>query len=244
MESTSMNQELETVLRSVVNPHSDIDVPALSDRIESMFQPRQPMYSALEMEAALCVWECLNEWTLGTEDEVESMRVNCDDENSHTAIRLEWIEMREDCGSGEMRSQSIVLGKWCLEIYNILTKHDPDFFSYWSYDWEVIPAMLTHAVCKDGKASMYRGDYVYTGGELIAAESAAPFVALHFLLLRFKDDCRSEAKKQWAYEDLVTDDDGVRMQQAFAMGEKPADFVKWLGEKYDLTPAAEWQRYG
>jgi hypothetical protein len=222
---------LEKLLRSVVNPNGGVDVPAPSDRIKGMF----PGFDHLEMEAALCVWECLNEWTLGTEDEVEAMRINCD-EHSHTAIRLEWIKMREQTGSGEMRSQSILLGKWCLEIYDLLTKSDPDFFSYWSYDWEVIPALLTHAVCKDGKASMYRGDYVYIGGELIDPHSAAQLVAQNFIYLRFENDCKSEARKQWAYEDLVTDDDGERMRQAFEIGEEPAAFVKWLGEKCDLTP--------
>jgi hypothetical protein len=231
-----MADKLETLLRSVVNPNGDVDVPALSDRIKGMF----PGFNHLEMEAALCVWECLNEWTLGTEDEIESMRVNCDDEHSHTAIRLEWIEMRENCGSGEMRSQSILLGKWCLEIYNLLTKHDPEFFDYWSYDWEVIPAMLTHAVCKDGKASMYRGDYVYMGGELIDPSSAAQLVAQEFLERRFLDACKREADKQWRYGDLIKDHP-ERVVQAFTMGEEPADFVKWLGEKYDLTPfAAGW----
>jgi hypothetical protein len=228
-------KKLEKLLRSVVDPNGDVDVPALSDRIKSMI----PGYTDLQVEAALCVWETLNEWTLGTEDEVDAMRVNCDDEHSHTAIRLEWIEMREQTGSGEMRSQSKVLGQWCLEIYDILTKRDEDFFSYWSYDWEVIPAMLVHAVCKDGKASMYRGDYVYTGGELIDPNSAAQLVAQEFIWRQFENDCKGEARKQWAYEDLVTDDCGERMRQAFEMGETPPAFVKWLGEKFDLTPAAD-----
>ncbi len=117
--------------------------------------------------------------------------------NSLAAIRVEWIEMREECGSAEMRSQSIVLGLWCLEIYDILTANDAEFFSWWSYDWEVIPAMLKHAVCNDGKASMYRGDYVYMGGELIDPHSAAQLVAQEFAWLRFEDDCKGEARKQW-----------------------------------------------
>lgn len=205
-----------------------------------------PTYTALQVEAALCVWECLNEWTLGTEKEVAKLeKAAKKDPHSHAAIRLEWIEMREQCGSGEMRSQSIVLGQWCLEIYDILTAIDEEFFSYWSYDWEVIPAMLKHAVCKDGKASMYRGDYVYTGGELIDPHSAAPLVAQEFVWLRFVDDCKGEARKQWGYEDLLTDDcksrtdySESRMLQAFEEGDDPAAFVKWLGEKYDLTPAS------
>ncbi len=31
------------------------------------------------------------------------------------------------------------------------------------------------------------------------------------------------------------------MRQSFELGETPAEFVKWLGEKYDLTPASENQ---
>ncbi|SDK43496.1 hypothetical protein [Bradyrhizobium ottawaense] len=228
-----MTDQLETILRRVVHPNCDADVPALADRIKGMF----PGFTNLEMEAALCVWECLNEWTLGTEEQVEAMRVNCE-EHSHEALRLEWIEMREATGSGEMRSQSILLGKWCLEIYDILTKRNEDFFGYWSYDWEVIPAMLKHAVCKDGKASMYRGDYIYAGGELIDPHSAAQLVAQEFIQRGFDDECRREADKQWAYADLVTDDAGERMRQAFEIGEEPAALVKWLGEKFDLTPAS------
>ncbi|MEY9147550.1 hypothetical protein [Bradyrhizobium elkanii] len=202
-------------------------------------------YTALQVEAALCVWECLNEWTLGSEAQVAKLeKAAKKDPHSMAAIRVEWIEMREQCGSAEMRSQSIVLGLWCLEIYDILTANDEEFFSYWSYDWEVIPAMLKHAVCKDGKASMYRGDYIYTGGGLIDAHSAAQLVAQEFAWLRYEDDCKSQARQQWAYEELVTDDrksrddpSDSRMLSAFEQGEAPPAFVKWLGEKYDLTPA-------
>lgn len=196
-------------------------------------------YTHLEVEAALCVWECLNEWTLASEDEVEAMRVNCDSE--HTAMRLEWIEMRRQTGASEMRSQSIVLGKWCLEMYDIITKHDPDFFDYWSYDWEVIPAMLKHAISKDGKVSMYRGGYVYTGGPLIDPHSAAPLVAQEFAFEHFEIECRFEAKDQWGYEELI-EEQSDRVYQAFTIGDEPKDFVKWLGEKYDLTPRLEWER--
>jgi hypothetical protein len=30
------------------------------------------------------------------------------------------------------------------------------------------------------------------------------------------------------------------MRQSFEIGEEPKDFVKWLGEKFDLTPASDW----
>jgi hypothetical protein len=206
----------------------------------TMSKPEET-YTALQVEAALCVWECLNEWTLGTEEEVKKLEEAAKD-NPHglAAIRLEWIEMRDGTGAAEMRSQSKVLGQWCLEIYDILTAHDPEFFSWWSYDWEVIPAMLTHAVCKDGKASMYRGDYVYTGGCVIDPHSAAPLVALEFEWLRFKEACGSEADRQWKYRDLINDhEDAVR--SAFEDGEQPAAFIKSLGEELELIDFGPWK---
>jgi len=120
---------------------------------------------------------------------------------------LEWIDMRDNTGSGEMRSQSIVLGKWCLEIYDILTKNDPDFFDWWSYDWEVIPAMLKHAVCKDGKAlDVPRRLRLHRRrADRSAQRRPAGGAGVH-LGGSSREACKSEAKKQWAYEDLVTDD--------------------------------------
>ncbi|ARQ95421.1 hypothetical protein [Bradyrhizobium phage BDU-MI-1] len=195
---------------------------------------KDPTYTALQVEAALCVWEQLLEWTNKSDAEVEELR-----KDPANALIVEWNDMRSDCGSAEMRSQSKVLGLWCLEIYDILTKDDPDFFDWWSYDWEVIPAMLTHAVCKDGKASMYRGDYIYMGGELIDAHSAAQLVAQEFCWRKFEEACRSEAKKQWHYEDLVSDhEDSVR--NAFEVGEEPAAFIKQLGEELELIDFGPW----
>lgn len=201
-----------------------------------MAKKKEPTYTAVQVEAALCVWEQLMEWTNKSDAEVDELRKDPE----KNALIVEWNDMRSETGSAEMRSQSILLGLWCLEIYDILTKDDPDFFDWWSYDWEVIPAMLKHAVCKDGKASMYRGDYVYMGGPLIDAHSAAQLVAQEFIWRKFEEACQSQAKSQWAYKELVTDDGGERMRQAFEMGEEPAAFVKWLGEKYDLMPVSEW----
>ena len=75
------------------------------------------------------------------------------------------------------------------------------------------------------------------------AASAAPFVAHHFLWETYKRECLDEAKKQWAYEDLVKDHGDRVYDQGFASGETPAEFIKWLGNKYDLTPAdGPWGR--
>jgi hypothetical protein len=58
-------------------------------------------------------------------------------------------------------------------------------------------------------------------------------------LENYKRRCRIEANKQWCYAGLV-DDHEDRVNQAWGMSEDPADFIRWLGEKFDLTPAERW----
>jgi hypothetical protein len=207
---------LQTLLRSVISDYSLVDVPALSDRIKAMFDKRE--YSHLEMEAALCVWECINDWTLLPD--------------VSTTSRPDWIELREGVGSVEMRHQSIALGKWCLKIYDICTKHDEDFFDLLSYDWEVIPMMLDYACDDEGKQVIYEDAFP-------ASEKVALLVAHRVLFDHFKRDCRHESDRQWGYRELV-EDHPERVVQAFALGETPAVFVTWLGEKYDLSPKGPW----
>jgi hypothetical protein len=53
----------------------------------------------------------------------------------------EWVQIREDLGSAELRHQSIAIGQWCLKIYDILD--GGTFFEMISYDWEVIPLIMS-----------------------------------------------------------------------------------------------------
>jgi hypothetical protein len=185
-----------------------------------MTAAKQETFSYLEVEAALCVWECINEWTLG--DHINA--------NGQPA----WIELREQLGSAEMRHQSVELGQWCLQMWDILTKHDADFFDGVAYDWEVIPLMLGYALNQDGRPTIY-------AKELPPAQQTALLVARAHLYAEFYAECGREANKQWGYVDLVSDH-SEKVQQAFELGEEPKEHVKWLGEKYDLTPRLEWER--
>ena len=97
-----------------------------------------PQFNYLEVEAALCVWECINEWTLLLGD----------------TGKPDWIELREGVGSVELRHQSIAIGQWCLKVYDLCTKDDPDFFDAASYDWEVIPMILGHAMPKENMVEL------------------------------------------------------------------------------------------
>lgn len=49
----------------------------------------------------------------------------------------------------------------------------------------------------------------------------------------FIQDCRDEAEKQWFYADLISDHP-EEVERAFEAKEKPAEFVKALGEELDL----------
>ena len=78
-------------------------------------------WSTLEMEAALCVWEWINEVTL-------------DDG------KPDWIEYRDGVGSVELRHESMKIGQWVLKVYDLLPKWVRESGSY---DWEIVPAICS-----------------------------------------------------------------------------------------------------
>jgi hypothetical protein len=182
-------------------------------------QSTDKVYTHPEMEAALCVWECLNDWTLA--DYIDGPG------------RPEWIELRQGIGSVEMRHQAIAVGKWCLEIFDICVERDRDFFDGLSYDWEVIPMMLDYACDGDGRPTIYQR-------HLPAPEKVALIVTHRVLREAFVRDCRREANRQWAYGDLV-DDNAPDTDRGFESGEDPAAFIKTLGEKLGLIDFGPWK---
>lgn len=81
------------------------------------------LWTTLEMEAALCVWEWINDVTL------------LDNSRSNQA----WINYRKDVGSVELRHESMQIGRWALKVYDLL----PDWVQeIGAYDWEIIPAIV------------------------------------------------------------------------------------------------------
>lgn len=63
------------------------------------------VYSHLQMEAALCVWEWLNEITVVPK---------------RGKANQTWLKYREDIGSVELRHYSIDIGLWALKVYDLL----------------------------------------------------------------------------------------------------------------------------
>lgn len=79
-------------------------------------------YSPFEMEAALCVWEHFNDITV------------CTDKPDP-----DWMAYREGVGSAELRHESIAIGRWALQVYDLL----PQWYrESGAYDWEIIPAIV------------------------------------------------------------------------------------------------------
>jgi hypothetical protein len=176
-------------------------------------------YTHLEMEAALCVWEHLIEITLG--------------DHINGPGQPAWTELREGIGSVEMRHQSMVLGKWCLKIYDLCTAHDQDFFDGISYDWEVIPMMLDYAEDQEGRPAIYEQF-------LPPPEKVALLVMHRHLRDEYFRSCRQEGQKQWAYGDLV-EDNPPDIDRGFESGDEPAAFIKTLGEDLDLINFGPWK---
>ncbi len=175
----------------------------------------EPRFSYLEMEAAMCVWECLNDWTLPP-----------------ATKRTDWIELREAVGSAELRHASIELGQWSLKVHELCTRRNPDIFDGFAYDWEVIPDILEHA--RDAS-----GPVIYEAALPAVAQTAAK-VFLKYWRQQWLVEARFAAQQAFGYGDLVSDHP-ESAERAFLAREKPADWVEWIGEKYNL---ARTSRYG
>ncbi len=131
----------------------------------------QAGYTHLEVEAALCAWECINEWSLGRPE-------------NHG-----WVERRKAVGPCEMRKQSITLGKWYLAVSKICTSKDEDIFGGYSYDWEVVPQILSHALDKNGVVALYEH-------ELPDPKDVAPKVIRYFQKRHAEADTRCAARSR------------------------------------------------
>lgn len=172
------------------------------------------VYTHLEMEAALCVWECINEWT-----------VNAGDGQGDMA----WQELREGVGSVDLRHASMPLGQWCLKVYDLCTANDSAFFEGVSYDWDVIPLILGH--CRDAE-----GAPLIDPSRFPDAAATAELVKAKYLRDTWLAHVQYQGLKQWSYATLVSDH-AEEVEDACRRGEDAAAFVTWFGNKHGLEPA-------
>lgn len=211
-----------------------------------MNQPQTITTNYLVIETAMAAYMVLEDSRLAFGDTLP-------DDHPFKAAELSITDWCNNFGAATMRDQAWQISPVIESAWSNMSEAERDGDICW--DFEFVPQFLLYCVKFNPKSEYLKP--VATGHEaLIKAYREARAKAAEFkggpasshqrdIYIR---ECKAEARKQWAYEDLVTDDcpsrtnyAGGRMQQAFEMGEKPAEFVKWLGEKYDLTPASEWQ---
>lgn len=184
-------------------------------------------FTVLQMEAALCAWEWM-----------------C--ENRDGDLLKDYFE---GLGSSAMRHCSMQAGDIALQVHNHMEARSYDFVD--AYDWEFVPAVLQkldwQKLTDDNQynGEPYKPDIHAIFCALVAADLAAntdptrrSFQKKTSDLDAYKAACRAEAEEQWSYGDLVSDH-VERVTQAWDADEDPAEFIKWLGEKYDLTPKQE-----
>lgn len=213
------------------------DVPLLVGAVTPSIPARDPerfanreTFNYAQVEGALCAYE----WMLGVRED-------------NIAINDLW----DAIGSPGMRMVSIQAGDICDRAFKLMESMGYEFTD--AYDFEFVPticAMLDWAaLCDDNQwdRGRYDPDIHAMVVTMIAADRAGCCDPMRRSFQKkdkaaltpeqFVAECRIEADRQWCYGDLVPDHP-ERVEEAMKAGEDPAEFIEWLGEKYDLTPRA------
>ena len=188
-------------------------------------------YTTLQMEAALCAWEWM-----------------C--ENRDHAMLKKYFD---DMGSAAMRHCSMQAGDIALRVHDHMSSRGYGYAD--AYDWEFVPGVLLrldwHALTSDNQfgGANYDPDVDAIFVAMVAADKARntepdrrSFYVEKPVFNDWEAKARAAADRLWRYADLIVDHEEKAMA-AYTNGEDPAEFAKWLGEKYGLTPAAEWGDY-
>lgn len=166
-------------------------------------------FTALDVEASLCVWEWMND-RYNQRESVEPWAV---------ALCALW----EDVGSNAMRDIARRLGPAVNRFWGSLTENERTTLI--PYDFGFIPM-----VCERLDWAIEMKFATHTSGLLQIPDTAK--VEIRF---RAWENVAAElAYEGFVYREVVEDDpDAAR--RAFDQGESPEDFVARVGQKFDLT---------
>jgi hypothetical protein len=163
-----------------------------------------------EIEAALCAWEWMNE-----KPQYEK-----------------YAELWDAFGSPGMRMASVQAGKIVLTVHDLMEAKGFDYTT--AYDFQFVPGVLEQLDWNTLVDNNQYGDSSYRPDpEPILVKMMADHpedFSDHWL-----ETAKAEAKKQWAFPELVTEH-----EDSIDRTEKPADWVRRIGEKYGLSPAGSW----
>ncbi len=188
------------------------------------FSDRFPRYNALEMEAALCMWEHMTE----------------NRESEQFARGFDWV------GSPGMRHVAIAAGKITLAVFYEMEKADHEICGG-SYDFDFVPAVADLIDWpKLVEADQYKGPaYEPDAAAMFAtilADNPALFGEDEASKARAKaswyEQARRASVKLWAYVELVADHE-ERFESYRLAGQSAEEAAREIGEKYELTPVTE-----
>lgn len=89
------------------------------------------VFTLLEMEAALCVWEA-------TIERLEVERIEANEDTPPSPL----IAAHEAFGTVTLRHASYEIGRFVLAVYDAGDTNDA--WDGWAYDWEIVPAILDY----------------------------------------------------------------------------------------------------
>lgn len=192
-------------------------------------------YTHLQMEAALCAWEAMIEFRINTADPKF-------DPAKYPEWRVEFEQVFEYFGSVDMRHCSIAAGCIVLAVHDLMTAKGIEFHD--AYDWEFVPGVLKRLDWRSlVEQHQYNGKPYKPNASKILSEMIEEMLG-SFVLDPAREiwlqKAHYAASKLWGYADLLTDHK-ERTDAAYTSGEDPETFVKFLGEKYELTPASTWR---
>lgn len=182
-------------------------------------------FDHIKVEAALCAWE----WMLENRDSGPL------------------YDLFDSHGTSAMRACSIQAGWIAERTYDLMKSKGIEFVG--SYDWEFVPDILAGldwlALVNDNQYA--RDPYEPDNEQLLTAamtrdKALRPLEHRLFIVDTFDewvDAAREESKRQWSYAEFV-DDVEDQLKGAHLAGETPEAFIRRMGVKYDLSPAATW----
>lgn len=143
----------------------------------------------------------------------------------------------DDYGAAGMRRAAWEMASLIESVWNGMTEDEKDGAICW--DFEFVPEFMLYCLnfTDEDVVPVIKGAEKLRNLYRTSRERCKAFKSSRPASTRERDqfiqDCRDEAEKQWCYADLISDH-LEEVQRAFEAKEKPAEFVKALGEDLDL----------
>ncbi|TYO65472.1 hypothetical protein FXV83_16180 [Bradyrhizobium hipponense] len=160
------------------------------------------------------------------------------DDHPYKEAEQQMAQYCEDYGARGMRWAAWQMAPIIESVWAIMPEADRDGMICW--DFEFVPEFMIYCLNfgdgEDVNPVVARPEDLRSLYQAARARCKA-FVSKYPPSTRERDqfikDCRDEAEEQWCYADLISDHPD-EVQRAFEAKEKPAEFVKALGEELEL----------